>query len=314
MKIFISWSGQTSQNIAEIMRQWLPSVIQFVKPYYSPDDITKGTKWNSEISKELDESRVGILCLTKENLNSPWIMFEAGALSKNVDKSKVCPLLFGIEPSDIQGPLVQFQAAKFSKGEMKKVTKMINLELGENALSSEVFENVFEMWWPILNERIETEISNAKKTKKVDGDIREERDILEEILSLTRNISLIREKVNDRNSALHPDVVEDLISSFSEIVISMPSEVNEDIFLALNRIYKPIDYILKTSDISRNTNVTLSNLLEMSFVKIKQLKINAPTIEMIQASKLTGPKILGKISLPIDNDTRPRKHPRKGYS
>jgi translation initiation factor IF-2 len=32
-----------------------------------------------------------------------------------------------------------------------------------------------------------------------------------------------------------------------------------------------------------------------------------PVIENIQADKLTGPKILGKITLPVDNDTRPKK-------
>lgn len=32
-----------------------------------------------------------------------------------------------------------------------------------------------------------------------------------------------------------------------------------------------------------------------------------PTIENIQADKLTGPKILGKIELPVDSDTRPKK-------
>jgi translation initiation factor IF-2 len=33
----------------------------------------------------------------------------------------------------------------------------------------------------------------------------------------------------------------------------------------------------------------------------------APMIENIQAAKLTGPKILGKITLPVDSDTRPKK-------
>ena len=33
----------------------------------------------------------------------------------------------------------------------------------------------------------------------------------------------------------------------------------------------------------------------------------APQIENIQAAKLSGPKILGKIQLPVDNDTRPKK-------
>jgi len=36
-----------------------------------------------------------------------------------------------------------------------------------------------------------------------------------------------------------------------------------------------------------------------------------PVIENIQAEKLTGPKILGKIELPVDNDTRPKKDDAK---
>lgn len=34
---------------------------------------------------------------------------------------------------------------------------------------------------------------------------------------------------------------------------------------------------------------------------------NAPVIENIKAKKLSGPKIMGKIELPVDNDTRPKK-------
>ena len=81
MKVFISWSGETSKGLAEALREWLPAVIQAVNPYFSPDDVSKGSRWSSEISKELEDSAIGIICLTKENLEAPWIMFEAGALS-----------------------------------------------------------------------------------------------------------------------------------------------------------------------------------------------------------------------------------------
>ncbi len=37
----------------------------------------------------------------------------------------------------------------------------------------------------------------------------------------------------------------------------------------------------------------------------------APVIENIQAERLTGPKILGKIQLPVDNDTRPKQDDRE---
>ena len=186
MKIFISWSGDLSKSIAVILREWLPGVIQAVKPYYSPDDITKGTRWNTEISKELDASKVGLICLTRENLESSWIMFEAGALSKNIEKSKVVPLLFGVEPSDIQGPLVQFQAGKFSKDELRKVVKMINSEVGENSLDSGVLDNVFDKWWPELEAKIESALETAKTSNK--KDLRSDRDLLEEVLTLTRDL------------------------------------------------------------------------------------------------------------------------------
>lgn len=250
MKVFISWSGQTSKNIAEIFRQWIPSVIQVVKPYYSPDDITKGTRWGTEIAKELDESKIGIICLTKDNLQSPWIMFEAGALSKNIDKSKVCPLLFGVEPTDIQGPLVQFQAAKFDKEEMKKVVKMINAELGEMSLSTEVFENVFEMWWPRLNEKIDAELSKA--TKATGKDVRGERDILEEILSLTRNISITRERIIERESTIHPEVIEDLVYSWTSIVTAFKQDDNIAVLDLLERLAKPIEYLINRADLPRS--------------------------------------------------------------
>lgn len=214
MKVFISWSGELSKNIAEIFRQWIPGVIQAAKPYYSPDDITKGTRWSSEISKELDASRIGIICLTKDNLNSPWIMFEAGALSKNIDKSKMCPLLFGIEPSDIQGPLVQFQAAKFSRKEMKKVIKMINSELGDTALSSDVLDSVFDMWWAKLEEKIEAELKAPNKKQE---DIRTERDILEEVLKLTREISINKSKIKEKDFRFPLGVIDEIFHNLNRL-------------------------------------------------------------------------------------------------
>lgn len=197
MKVFLSWSGDLSKDIAEEIRQWLPSVIQAVKPYYTPDDITKGARWASEIAGELNESKVGIICLTKENVESPWIMFEAGALSKKLSDSKVCPILFGLDPSDIKGPLVQFQAAKFSKTEIYKVLTMINESLRQNALDSEVINSVFEMWWPKLESKINDLLSSHHS--KAPAELRSDRDILNELLELARSdIGLDKGELWDR--------------------------------------------------------------------------------------------------------------------
>ena len=194
MKVFLSWSGSPSKELAETFRKWLPGVLQAVRPYYTPDDITKGARWSSEIAKELEECKIGVIFLVRENLNAPWIMFEAGALSKKLDKSNVCPFIFGIEASDIQGPLVQFQAAKFDKAEVKRVVKMMNGQLAEAALASDVLDSVFEMWWPRLAQDV-SEILAKQGTAKPSA-IRSERDLIEEVLDLTRvlSVTVTREK------------------------------------------------------------------------------------------------------------------------
>jgi hypothetical protein len=89
MKVFISWSGPVSKRLAEAIRDWLPGVLQLVTPYFTPADIEKGGRWASDIAKELSSSELGILCITRDNIHSDWILFEAGALSKSLDKSFV---------------------------------------------------------------------------------------------------------------------------------------------------------------------------------------------------------------------------------
>lgn len=94
MKIFISWSGSMSQAIAEALHDWLPRVIQAVQPWLSSTNIDKGARWSDDIAAQLEETKFGLICLTRENLEAPWILFEAGALSKTLDRTYVCPYLF----------------------------------------------------------------------------------------------------------------------------------------------------------------------------------------------------------------------------
>lgn len=240
MKLFISWSGDLAKEIAEIFRQWIPGVIQAAKPYYTPDDITKGTRWNTEISKELDASKIGIICLTKENLDSPWIMFEAGALSKNLEKSKVCPLLFGIVTSDIKGPLVQFQAAKFSKKEVKKVIKMMNDQLEDTKLENDVLDSVFDMWWPKLEDQINKAMEKARN--ETDKDLRSDRDLLEEVLSLTREMTISRRR--RPTEFIHPGAIEDILNTLEQLVSIIDFE-NIEMTETLERLYRPLEHIIE---------------------------------------------------------------------
>src|SRR5258706_15628478 len=103
MEIFISWSGGRSRLVAEAFAKALPRIIQAALPWISVD-IGKGKRWSREISDRLENSRIGILCLTADNLNAPWLLFEAGAISKTKN-SRPCTFLLDVEKGDVRPPL-----------------------------------------------------------------------------------------------------------------------------------------------------------------------------------------------------------------
>ena len=181
MEVFISWSGERSREIANVLRDWLPNVIQAVKPWMSAADIDKGTRWSSDIAVQLEGAKVGIICLTPENLEAQWILFEAGALSKTLEKTYVCPYLFQVEPTDIKGPLVQFQHTKATKDDTRKLLHTINKALVDEALDDTKLDKSFDIWWPELDKNLKS-ITDVQ-TKREE---RSEREILEEILELVR--------------------------------------------------------------------------------------------------------------------------------
>lgn len=168
--------------LAEALREWLPSVLQNVQPWMSEFDIPMGSRWYVDLARKLENAKVGIVCVTSENQNSPWVLFEAGALSKIVDANLVIPYLLNIRPGEVQGPLVQFQGAVTNRDDTFKLVTAVNRALDTLALSHEGLNRSFEKWWPELA----ASITNITQTVESDPPLRPEREILEEILDLTR--------------------------------------------------------------------------------------------------------------------------------
>ncbi|MFT3813022.1 MAG: TIR domain-containing protein [Acidovorax sp.] len=189
MKVFLSWSGELSHKVAITFRDWLPSVIQSIVPYVSSEDIDKGARWSTDIAKELENSTFGILCVTKENVHAPWLTFEAGALSKTMEKSAVSPFLFDIKRSEVSGPILQFQSTIFEKEDIKKLLFSLNKACGSETLSDERLEKAFAVWYPTLEEQLNELFKSLPLASAADEDIviDSASEILEEILDLTRN-------------------------------------------------------------------------------------------------------------------------------
>ncbi|PWU68306.1 toll/interleukin-1 receptor domain-containing protein [Gracilibacillus dipsosauri] len=155
MKVFLSWSGNESKQLAEIFKDWLPNVLQYVEPYMSSKDITLGERWNNSIADSLEISVFGLVFVTPSNINAPWLNYEAGALSKTLE-SRVIPILY---ESDVmlleQGPLKQFQSATdLEKESLLSLVKSINNSCETGKLDELRLDRAFEMWWPDLSKNI----------------------------------------------------------------------------------------------------------------------------------------------------------------
>lgn len=182
MEVFISWSGERSEAVATALHGWMPQVIQRMKPWLSPADIEKGARWHSEIAVHLNDSRVGICCLTPENLDAPWLIFEAGAMSKQLDKPFVCTFLFDLKPTDVREPLAQFQATRAEKADTLKLMLTLDRALGDDALGEARLTTAFEQWWP----RFETALGKIPAVQEKPAPPRPAAEMLEELLALVR--------------------------------------------------------------------------------------------------------------------------------
>src|SRR5271154_4196626 len=121
-------------------------------------------------------------------------IFEAGSLAKVVDNSRVSPLLFGIKPSDLRGPLSQFQATAFQEADFLRLIMSINKANTTKQLDDMLVGRTFVALWPVLKAKIETCLENAPHkepelpvTSTPNPEINRLNNVLEEILVLVRS-------------------------------------------------------------------------------------------------------------------------------
>jgi hypothetical protein len=199
VKVFISWSGEQSRQIAQALRDWLPMMFESVEPYMSARDNEAGIRWADVIAHQLDESSFGILCLTPTNLAAPWLLFEAGALSKSVDIARLVPLLWKVTTADVKSPLSQFHMKAADKSGIMDVIASVNALL-ERPRHEDVLASTFDLLWPRLEDKL-LQIKPPTEEQSA-ATHRSNRELLEEILEIARTNSQERPNRPDR---LHAD-------------------------------------------------------------------------------------------------------------
>lgn len=158
MLVFISWSKRSSRQVAEALRAFIADVIYTAKPWVSTQDMASGVAWFQELGERLHEARIGVICVTPENQSEPWLLFEAGALAKNitasgtnddldVQRSYACPYVFGMGLGELTGPLQNLQAREADRDGTRALMETINLVLGDDGLPTERLARNFDGWW-----------------------------------------------------------------------------------------------------------------------------------------------------------------------
>jgi hypothetical protein len=149
MNLVISWSKPQSRTVASALCGWLPTVLPGLEPWMSTKEIAKGREWFTELQSVLAQARFCIICVTLENVRSPWIYYEVGAIAAKGPDVLICPYLVGVLPSALaDGPLAKWQCTVATQADTLELIKSLN----SNALSSphdlSLLQGNFSTQWP----------------------------------------------------------------------------------------------------------------------------------------------------------------------
>ncbi len=187
LKVFISWSGQLAKDVAAVWRDLVKETFDSVEPFMSEENIGAGERGLTKIANELAGTSFGIIVVTQENQNSPWLNYEAGALSKDVhdETVRVAPLLVDFErKNDVSGPIGQFQASLLNSEGVEYILVEIAKIVGvEEAAIRKRFTNSWR-------EEYEDRFTSAKTAGGEPAITRRSNDeMLDEILTIVREIA-----------------------------------------------------------------------------------------------------------------------------
>jgi hypothetical protein len=165
MRTFITWSGQLSHNVALELKKFLRLVFPTVDAFVSSEDIRKGEQWRTVVTNALAKSQREIICLTTENYNQPWVLFEAGALTRALQHPTLYTILIDdLLPNILEGsPLSQFQHTRMVPDDMRRLIKQINQEIEEGRRLEGDLDRMFDKFWPDLENAVSKLILSSPK-------------------------------------------------------------------------------------------------------------------------------------------------------
>jgi hypothetical protein len=155
MRVFLSWSGSRSRQVARALSPWIRTVLPKITTWMSDVDLPPGGRWSVSLQEALRDSDFGILCVTPGNVDSAWLLFEGGAISNTSKKALVAPLLIDLRPEDLPPPLRQFQAVTADEDGLYKLCRVLNSKVTkQDQFDESVLHERFVISFPSLRESL----------------------------------------------------------------------------------------------------------------------------------------------------------------
>jgi len=256
MKVFISWSGELSRRLAVELRDWLPMVVQQVDAWISSRNIDPGRRWALVLGRELEQSDFAVICLTPENRNSPWILFEAGAVARSL-AARVVPLLFEIDASTLDGPLAQFQSVPADEAGIRKLVGTL-FDSGSSKLEIRQRDAVFDKLWPIFQDRLASLVDQQRRTTHVQS----AKDLVVEFAESPQAVASadVLQRLKDERERLTREL--EYLNAQEETLTQQDAP-----FSLVERAIEPTQHRLG------EVNITLKQLLDRVFAKLRPSQI-----------------------------------------
>lgn len=173
MRIMISWAGALSRDVGIMLRELLSVTSQAADVFLSTEDIKVGASWQQALADIIASCQIAIVCITAENINSPWLMYEFGALSQRSNDNEslrgIVPLLIDTDVKALHSsPFLQYQACDLSKDAIYKLVFQINQQL-QSPLPSSKLNELFNTIWPTFESKIRSRLTERSESLENDN-------------------------------------------------------------------------------------------------------------------------------------------------
>ncbi|MBS7577988.1 MULTISPECIES: hypothetical protein [unclassified Enterococcus] len=274
VRIFLSWSGLRSKELARIFKTYINDLFPKANIYLSLD-IAGGNRWRENLEKGLEDRNFSIIFLTEANLNSKWLYFEAGALSKAMVNDRIQPFLYNLSLSNLSEPLSSYQAREINKEEiLKTIYDINNLQENSDRIEKATLERNFNRLWNEMN-------SELKEIEKIDDTVSDTQisdanllmdqstqtsEILQIVRQLQQNKQSVMKTRSEETTYISSNEIKDKVSAIIDTVDLDKGKKNKDII-----IYELVELLKNDSEASISTKSmrkSLTNIATRYAVKL----------------------------------------------